>query len=88
MPYGTMIKKHHKSSFLALNVRGCDEPIAIMDTVYPDSTPAIEGHETCTQIFAGNLSTLLRTLFANVVQWLAFSAAMRKWKSAFALWTF
>jgi hypothetical protein len=51
MPNGTILKKHYKSPFPALNVQRRDEPVAT-DTVYSD-TPAIDGGETCAQIFVG-----------------------------------
>jgi hypothetical protein len=44
-PNGTIIKKHYKSPFPALNVQRHDEPL-ITDTVY-SNTPAIDGGETC-----------------------------------------
>jgi hypothetical protein len=50
MPNGTILKKHYKSPFPALNVQHRDEPVAT-DTVYSD-TP-IDGGETCAQIFVG-----------------------------------
>jgi hypothetical protein len=51
MPHGTILKKHYKSPFPALNVQRRDEPVAT-DTVFSD-TPAIDGGETCAQIFVG-----------------------------------
>jgi hypothetical protein len=58
MPHGTILKKHCKSPFPALNVQRPtsnvqrrDEPVAT-DTVFSD-TPAIDGGETCGQIFVG-----------------------------------
>jgi hypothetical protein len=51
MPHGTILKKHYKSPFPALNVQRRDEPVAT-DTVY-SSTPAIDGGETCAKIFVG-----------------------------------
>jgi hypothetical protein len=51
MPNGTILKKHYKSLFLALNVQHCHERVAT-DTVYSD-TPAIDRGETCVQIFVG-----------------------------------
>jgi hypothetical protein len=51
MPDGTILKKHYKSPFPALNVQCRDEPI-VTDTVYSD-TPAIDRGETCAQIFVG-----------------------------------
>jgi hypothetical protein len=51
MPNGTILKKHYKSRFPALNVQRRDEPVAT-DTVYSD-TPAIDRGETCAQIFVG-----------------------------------
>ena len=60
IPHGTILKKHYKSPFLALNVKHCDEPIA-MDTVFSD-TPPIDGGEMCAQIFVGT-ETLLTDLY-------------------------
>jgi hypothetical protein len=51
MSNGTILKKHYKSPFPALNVKRRDEPVAT-DTVY-SNTPAIDGGETCAQIFVG-----------------------------------
>eukprot|EP00980_Cylindrotheca_fusiformis_P023113 scaffold10147_cov126-Cylindrotheca_fusiformis.AAC.1 len=51
LPAGTHLKKHYKSAYPALNVQRHDEPVAT-DTVYSD-TPAIDGGETCAQIFVG-----------------------------------
>jgi hypothetical protein len=51
MPHGTILKKRHKSPFPALNMKRRDEPVAT-DTVFSD-TPAIDGGETCAQIFVG-----------------------------------
>jgi hypothetical protein len=51
MPNGTILKKHYKSPFPALNVQRRNEPVAT-ESVYLD-TPAIDGGETCTQIFVG-----------------------------------
>jgi hypothetical protein len=51
MPHGTILKKHYKSPFPALNVKRRDEPVAT-DTVFSD-TPAIDGGQTCAQIFVG-----------------------------------
>jgi hypothetical protein len=51
MPHGAILKKHCKSPFLALNVQRRDEPVAT-DAVFSD-TPAIDGGETCAQIFVG-----------------------------------
>jgi hypothetical protein len=51
MPHATILKKHYKSPYPALNVRRRDEPVAT-DTVFSD-TPAIDGGETCAQIFVG-----------------------------------
>jgi hypothetical protein len=50
MPNGTILKKHYKSPFPALNVQHRDEHDAT-DTVYSDTPAAIDGDETCTQIF-------------------------------------
>jgi hypothetical protein len=49
MPNGTILKKHYKSPFPALNVQRCDERIT-RDTVYSNA-PDIDGGETCAQIF-------------------------------------
>ncbi len=51
MPHGTILKKHYKSPYPALNVQRRDEPVAT-DTVFSD-TPSIDGGETCAQIFVG-----------------------------------
>ena len=51
MPNSTVLKKHFKSPFPALNVQRRDEPVAT-DTVFSD-TPAIDGGETCAQIYVG-----------------------------------
>jgi len=51
MPHGTILKKHCKSPFPALNVQRRDEPVAT-DTVRSD-TPAIDGGETSAQTFVG-----------------------------------
>jgi hypothetical protein len=51
MPHGTILKKHCKSPFPALDVQRRDEPVAT-DAVFSD-TPAIDGGETCAQIFVG-----------------------------------
>eukprot|EP00980_Cylindrotheca_fusiformis_P004536 scaffold963_cov114-Cylindrotheca_fusiformis.AAC.2 len=51
LPAGTHLKKHYKSAYPALNVQRRDEPVAT-DTVYSD-TPAIDGGETCAQLFVG-----------------------------------
>jgi hypothetical protein len=54
IPHGTILKKHYKSPFPALNVKRRDEPVAT-DTVFSD-TPSIDGGETCAQIFVGTES--------------------------------
>jgi hypothetical protein len=51
MPNGTILKKHYKSPFPALNVQRCDECVT-RDTVYSNA-PDIDGGETSAQIFAG-----------------------------------
>jgi hypothetical protein len=51
MPHGAILNKHYESPFLALNVNRRDEPVAT-DTVF-SYTPAIDGGETCAQIFVG-----------------------------------
>ena len=51
MPNGTILKKHYRSPFPALNVKRRDEPVAT-DTVFSD-TPAIDGGQKCAQIFVG-----------------------------------
>jgi len=50
----TVMKKHYRSPFPALNVFRRDEPVAT-DTVYSD-TPAIDDGATCAQIFVGTKS--------------------------------
>ena len=58
MPHGTILKKHYKSPFPALNVkRLLDEPVAT-DAVYSD-TPAIASGETYAQIFVGTETLVL-----------------------------
>jgi hypothetical protein len=59
MPNGTILKKHYKYPFLALNVQRCDKCVR-RDTVYSDA-PDIDGGETCAQIFVGT-----ETLVTNV----------------------
>ena len=55
IPHGTTIlKKHYKSQHPALNVKRRDEAVAT-DTVFSD-TPAIDGGETCAQMFVGTSS--------------------------------
>jgi hypothetical protein len=51
MPNSTILKKHYKSPFPALNVQRRDERIT-RDTVYSNA-PDIDGGETCAQIFVG-----------------------------------
>jgi hypothetical protein len=51
MPISTILKKHNKSPFPALNSQRRDECVT-RDTVYSD-TPVIDGGETCVQIFVG-----------------------------------
>jgi hypothetical protein len=51
MPNDTILKKHYKSPFSALNVQCRYEPVAT-DTVYSD-TPDVDGGETYAQIFVG-----------------------------------
>jgi hypothetical protein len=51
MPNGTILKKHYKSPFPALNVQRRDERVT-KDPVYSDA-PDIDGGETCAQIFVG-----------------------------------
>ncbi len=54
IPQGTWLKKHYKSPNPALNVRRREEPVAT-DTVFSD-TPAVDGGETCAQVFVGTQS--------------------------------
>jgi len=56
IPMSTILKKHYKSPFPALNVHRREEPIAT-DTVYSD-TPAIDDGSTSAQIFVGTESLL------------------------------
>ena len=56
IPASTVLKKHYKSPFPALNVHRRDEPVAT-DTVYSD-TPAIDGGATSAQLFVGTESLL------------------------------
>jgi hypothetical protein len=51
MPNDTILKKHYKSPFPALNVQRRDERVA-RDTFYSDA-PDIDGGETCAQICVG-----------------------------------
>ncbi len=60
MPHATILKKHYKSPYPALNVRRRDESVAT-DTVFSD-TPAIDGGETCAQIFVG-IDTLVTDVY-------------------------
>ena len=53
-PISTILKKHYKSPFPALNVHRRDEPVAT-DTVYSD-TPAIDNGAKCAQFFVGTRS--------------------------------
>ena len=55
-PASTVLKKHFKSPFPALNVHRRDEPVAT-DTVYSD-TPAIDDGATSAQLFVGTESLL------------------------------
>ena len=50
-PASTMLQKHYKAPFPALNVHRRDEPVAT-DTVYYN-TPAIDNGATSAQIFVG-----------------------------------
>ena len=50
----TILKKRYKSPYPALNVHHRDESVAT-DTVF-SNTPAIDGGETCAQIFVGTTS--------------------------------
>jgi hypothetical protein len=60
MPNGTILKKHYKSTFPALNLQRCDERVT-RDTVYSDASD-IDGSETCAQIFVGT-ETLLTDVY-------------------------
>ena len=51
MPISTILKKHYKSPFPALNVSRRNEAVAT-DTVFSD-TPAIDNGSTMAQIFVG-----------------------------------
>jgi hypothetical protein len=73
MPMSTVLRKHYKSPFPALNIHRRDEAIAT-DTVYSD-TPAVDSGVTIAQLFVGLTSTVcdvypLRTekAFVNVFQ--------------------
>ena len=65
MPNGTILKKHYKSPFPALNVQRRDEPVAT-DTVHSD-TPAVDGSETCAQIFVGT-ETMVTDLYGMKIE--------------------
>ena len=56
MPMSTVLKKHYKSPFPALNVHRRDEALAT-DTVYSD-VPAIDSGVTIAQLFVGLTSTV------------------------------
>jgi hypothetical protein len=60
MPNGTILKKHYKSPFPALNVQRRDECVT-KDTV-DSNVPDIDGGETCAQIFVGN-ETLITDVY-------------------------
>jgi hypothetical protein len=60
MPNATILKKHYKSPFPALNVKRRDEPVAT-DTIF-SHTPAIDGGETCAQFFVGT-ETLVTDIY-------------------------
>jgi hypothetical protein len=54
MPHSTILKKHYRSPYPALNVHRRSEPVAT-DTVYSD-TPAVDCGHTQAQIFVGTKS--------------------------------
>ena len=56
IPMSTVLKKHYRSPFPALNVHRRNEPVAT-DTVYSD-TPAVDDGSTSAQIFVGTESLL------------------------------
>jgi hypothetical protein len=56
MPMSTVLKKHYKSPFPAMNVHRRDEALAT-DTVYSD-TPAVDSGVTIAQLFVGLTSTV------------------------------
>ena len=56
MPMSTVLKKHYKSPFPALNVHRREEALAT-DTVYSD-TPAVDSGVTIAQLFVGLTSTV------------------------------
>ena len=58
-PISTILKKHYKSPFPALNVHRRDEPVAT-DTIYSD-TPAIDDGSKCAQFFVGT-----KTLYCDI----------------------
>jgi hypothetical protein len=60
MPNGTILKKHYKSLFSALNVQHRNER-ATRDTIYSNA-PDIDRGETCVQIFV-DMETLVTDLY-------------------------
>ena len=61
MPNGTILKKHYRWPFPALNLKRRDKPVAT-DTVFSD-TPAIDGGQTCAQIYVGSTETLVTDVY-------------------------
>jgi hypothetical protein len=62
MPNGTILKKHYKSPFRALDGQRCDERVT-RDTVYSNASD-IDGGETCAQIFVGT-ETLVTDVYGT-----------------------
>ena len=56
MPTSTVMKKHYKSQYPALNVKRRDEAVAT-DTVFAD-TPAVDDGSTAAQLFVGTESMM------------------------------
>jgi hypothetical protein len=62
IPMSTTLKKHCKSPFPAMNVHRRDKPVAT-DTVYSDSTPAVDSGATSAQLLVGTSKTLLTDVY-------------------------
>jgi hypothetical protein len=60
MPNGTILKKHYKCPFPALNVQRRDERVT-RDTIYSNA-PDIDGGETCAHIFV-DMETLVTDVY-------------------------
>jgi hypothetical protein len=68
MPHGTILKKHHKSPFPALNImKRRDEPVTA-DAIFSD-TPAVDRGETCAQIFVTDVDGVKNEKqFVNILE--------------------